>query len=818
MRTIIACICLALLLTAPAFAQGGYPLPENLQSITPENAAQLAPLASVGEILPGALAWSPDGSLLAVGTSAETRLYSADALDAPLHTLHAGKQIAFNDAGELLIDDQRWNVETSEFLSAIEPSPPPPSQDAITNEITHTDAQTIITLTRPTGETTTLTIEGLYNLDRIVYSPDEAYAALVLRYYVDGYPVLLVQLWNIETGTWIASMPQVLEILVLITFHGDGNLLIVATTTDAIYGNIFEDIQIWDGRTGQRHGPHNSGFFPLKLSPDGQLLAFLTWEGISIWTDHELGVINVPLPGAGSAKFIFNPDSSTLVYASEQQVTFWAMNSEQLPDQPYVTLQMEAALQSLLYNPDGSLLVTIEQGGIIEIWDANKGELHHRLSASATPYNVQFSLDGHLLRAEVFVDAEVVVWDVATGEKRFELPIAAVWTTDWSKAAYWVSGSLHITDTVTGQDIVLPIIENYMGAVVGFNSSSGWALFSDAGLVAYNLLTGEQVFSQRAAPENSLSVQFNASGSHLMTIERPTFFGYSDPSTINIWSTGNPQQPVSSFQLDGGSSLLLSPDAQFLSRLDGACGDGGGGVQQLFETQQGELVQQIYPGGLCGPYAHVFTPDGVWLIVGWYSELMLLDIAEIARGDTANGVKMPLIYSPRVQIENVTLSPDGQMLALHLTTTVPADPLTAPQSEYWLDLYSFTDLPLAGTDSDTLRQSAIRIPGARKAFFSPNSQYLLSDNGFWDTATGAQLAPISANIAAFSPDGTVLATADTEIVMLWDVATLASGNTVPLATFEVFDTRSLGFNPEGTLLYIQRAGEVAAWGVAVSSE
>src|SRR5215510_9421627 len=64
--TLILCL---LLTTISVHGQETYVLPDNLQPITPENAAQLTVLAQLGSATPLGITWSPDGQTLTAWTS-----------------------------------------------------------------------------------------------------------------------------------------------------------------------------------------------------------------------------------------------------------------------------------------------------------------------------------------------------------------------------------------------------------------------------------------------------------------------------------------------------------------------------------------------------------------------------------------------------------------------------------------------------------------------------------------------------------------------------------------------------------------------------
>ena len=116
---LIALFMIILLVNIPAAAQDGYPLPENLPPITPENAAQVTELGRVGGVLPGDLVWSPDGTILAAGTSAGVKLYNADDLTSdPLQLSGSIPILIEKILVDLTLRTQQMTIKEQEFICA----------------------------------------------------------------------------------------------------------------------------------------------------------------------------------------------------------------------------------------------------------------------------------------------------------------------------------------------------------------------------------------------------------------------------------------------------------------------------------------------------------------------------------------------------------------------------------------------------------------------------------------------------------------------------------------------------------------------------
>jgi WD40 repeat protein len=227
----------AIFTSSPVAVQnGGYPLPNQLQRITRQNAVQVQKLALIGGDLPDQLAWSPDGKTLAAGTSAGVKLYDVAHLDAAPFVIPGGLDVSFNTGDNRLVSGGKtWDVKTGKEITGTENNQEPVLSPSGTIHVrTRTENhEIIVSVQHDDGTTITLHTGFSDGYTGIVFSPVEQFAALKFEpaYQESDLPPATVQLWDILHGRLIASLQQHLEFLDTVAFHADGHLLITASYT-----------------------------------------------------------------------------------------------------------------------------------------------------------------------------------------------------------------------------------------------------------------------------------------------------------------------------------------------------------------------------------------------------------------------------------------------------------------------------------------------------------------------------------------------------------------------------------------------------------
>jgi DNA-binding beta-propeller fold protein YncE len=255
--------------------------------------------------------------------------------------------------------------------------------------------------------------------------------------------------------------------------------------------------------------------------------------------------------------------------------------------------------------------------------------------------------------------------------------------------------------------------------------------------------------------------------------------GDSGTRSTEVWNVDTGRL-IANFTDQGGwgaTAVAFSPDGKLLAIAD------AGGSAYLWDVATGRHTATFTdPGGGLGGVA--FSPDGTLLAVGegnWHAAVW-----DIATGRLALNLRVAS------GIEGVTFSRDGTLLAAAGRPAFVWDVATGKRIATLYDPGSLT--------GDGLSDVALSPDGKLLAAADTNG------NGYlWDIATRAIIATLTApgqhsslNGIAYSPDGTLVATADRGHVYLWDAATGKLAGTFRDPTYG--QVAGVAFSPDGRVL------------------
>ncbi len=258
-----------------------------------------------------------------------------------------------------------------------------------------------------------------------------------------------VRLWDPRTGRALATFTIGAD-ATCVDFAPDGRLLAVGSWSDTV--------DLWDVAAGIVTGAlegHESAVKDVAFSPDGRLLATACLDGKTRIWDVAGGTVRATLAGSdeGVTAVAFAPDGGLLATASEDDgtVRVWDAGSWALRR---ALTHPGHELSEVAFSPDGRRIAAKSREAVL-LWDTATWAVQAMVTGSgADGVALSVSADGRLL-ATASADRTVRIWDTATGTARTVLADETVPVMEFSRDG---TGLLTVSDDggVRRLDITAP--------------------------------------------------------------------------------------------------------------------------------------------------------------------------------------------------------------------------------------------------------------------------------------------------------------------------------------------------------------------------
>ena len=407
-----------------------------------ESSSLNEPMARLGNVTVREIAYSPDGSLIAIAGAIGIWFYDAESLVEVGRIAQGARYIAFSPNGRILASGHwsdrtvhLWDVKTREPVGRLVCADDW-GATALTFALdgktlavgyAHGDANGVIGLWNigTQQQTARLNTPARY-LWALAFSPDGQLLAS------GGHKNAGISLWNVRSHALVATFeghnekPYNHEVST-VAFSPDGETL--------ASGSAFDNtVRLWEVATGRlvaklsKSNPNQEyqGVNSVAFNRDGTLLTSSGDDGkILLWDTQTLKQIGVLETDAGSVSSIaFRPDGKTLVSLNggdaesarhkggDMTLCLWNVKTH---EQIAAMRHHNAEIESAALSPDGMLLASGRQDGVVALWDMRTEKLSAALGGHiATVKSVAFSSDGTLLASGEREHARL--WDVHKGQ------------------------------------------------------------------------------------------------------------------------------------------------------------------------------------------------------------------------------------------------------------------------------------------------------------------------------------------------------------------------------------------------------------------
>ncbi len=422
-RTLTPTVTLTLTPTPIILSRLGTPLPESRETISVDNADQLVEMGRWGKGIPAAVAFSPDGALVAVAASSGLYLYDSTTfqsvwsieLETPLTAVAFTTDSTTLAAGNTLGTIFLWNRE-GEPLQTLPGKGFPVLGLAFSpdgSRLAASNWDRTIQVWRVSNGQLTRTLRGhLWAARALAFSPNGD----VLYSWSNREPV---QRWPIPGGApvkeWYIGQTNDGRTGSSAAFSGDGT--------------VFASAQDWrvrvfnteDGTTRSQLQPVTAPISAVVLSKDGSLAATSDQKSVKIWQTED-GSMLYETPAAPATFLAFSADGqSLLLQGSTPYFQIWQFTDEEsfqpasapeyLPDHP----------AGMSFQPESGALVMPLLNGNLQSFLPEPNLTAVNTSPPSTRFDsVAASPDG-LLMAGGNGSAQVQVWQVEDGEVLYTL-------------------------------------------------------------------------------------------------------------------------------------------------------------------------------------------------------------------------------------------------------------------------------------------------------------------------------------------------------------------------------------------------------------
>lgn len=462
-----------------------------------------------------------------------------------------------------------------------------------------------------------------------IFSPDGSRILTVSR---DFGP----KLWSSQSGQMTASLSGHTDHVLSGSFSPDGSKVVTAS--------LDKTARVWDAKTGRQlmvFEGHDTSVHTAFFFPDSSRVVSIGSEGKAL-------VWNVST-GAATASFgeyvpvvqdaALSPDGSRLLISNYQySANLWDPSTGKL------IRQLTTRSLGAEFSQDSSLLITGSGDGRVTVWQAEDGSMVKELFHEGPVSSVLFSPDGSLV---VTADDRPHIWNTPALGGGAEAGFFSLrgHNAETVAAGFSKDGKLLLTFGPTDRTVRVwditggPHVKSFGGpdrriSNVSFSPDGSKIMTSGDRVQIWSRNATQLLATMQVPPAFSSGEQFSSNGTRLIA--------HCFKGSVCVFDTSNGALIL---KLDNVHTLAsaLSPDG---SRI--ALADSDHSVV-LFDVPGGNRLK-VFPGDQRSPNSIVFSPDGRQILAAFEAVERVWDIASGQPVRTLKGY-------------DGLFSPDGTLLA-----------------------------------------------------------------------------------------------------------------------------------------------------------